>query len=193
ARDYATPIAYFGVLKTPQRTASGRAKDRFHFTQDTAEYRALLQDDVELAYGLELALLRAAPPRDIRVAFTEPDSPAAQASIERGASVIAIDGIDAVNSADAASLNAALAPRREGETHRFTLASSDGSTRSVTLGAARITHVPVQKVRTLASSGGPVGYLLFNDHMAAAESQLITAFREFQSAGIADLVIDMRY
>jgi hypothetical protein len=193
AADFATPIDYFAALKTPGTTASGRAKDRFHFTSDTANYRALSQSGVEVGYGFELAILSAAPPRDIRVAFTEPGSPAAQAAITRGAKVIAIDGIDVASGANVAGLNAGLAPTREGEAHSFTLRAPDGSDYSVTLTAARITRTPVQNVKTVSTSSGPVGYLLFNDHMATAEAQLIAAVNQLKGANIVDLVIDMRY
>lgn len=191
--DYTTPIDYFSALKTPKTTASGRAKDRFHFTSDTAAYRALSQSGVEVGYGFEPAILSPAPPRDIRVAYTEPASPASQAGIDRGAQVIAIDGIDVAAGSNVAGLNAGLTPTREGEAHSFTLRAPDGGERSVTLTAARITRTPVQNVKTVSTSGGPVGYLLFNDHMATAESQLIAAVDQLKGAGIVDLVIDMRY
>ncbi|MBU2409637.1 MAG: peptidase S41 [Gammaproteobacteria bacterium] len=193
AADYATPIVYFNVLKTPALTPSGRPKDRFHFTQDTASYRTLTQNGVEVGYGAELAYLSSTVPRDIRVAYTEAGSPAAQAAMVRGTRIIEIDGVDAIAGTDTTTLNAALAPRQEGEVHTFRLRAPDGSERSATLTAARITRTPVQNVKTIAGSGGPVGYLLFNDHLATAEAQLIAAIDQLKNAGIVDLVVDMRY
>jgi hypothetical protein len=38
-----------------------------------------------------------------------------------------------------------------------------------------------------------VGYILFNDHIATAESALITAVTQLNAWGISDLVIDIRY
>ena len=38
-----------------------------------------------------------------------------------------------------------------------------------------------------------VGYLLFNDHLATAERQLIAAIEQMQAAPINDLVLDLRY
>ena len=136
AGEYATPLAYFNVLKTPLSTPSGRPKDRFHFTADTAQYRGLSQGGVLIGYGFELAFLSAAPPRDIRVAYTEPGSPAAQAAFDRGLKLVEIDGIDVVAGADVAALNAALSPARVGETHSFKLQAPDGSLRSASLTAA---------------------------------------------------------
>jgi hypothetical protein len=62
-----------------------------------------------------------------------------------------------------------------------------------------LTVAPVTKQPVLTrsvirdSSNRNVGYLLFNDHLGAAELQLIEAFNYFNTQGVADLVLDMRY
>ena len=117
------------------------------------------------------------------MAYTEPGTPASQAAIGRGAKVIAIDGIDVAQGADVAGLNAGLSPAREGESHSFSLRAPDGSERTVSLTSARITRTPVQNVKSIPTSNGRVGYLLFNDHMATAEAQLIAAINQFKGDG----------
>jgi hypothetical protein len=195
AADFATPIEYFDALKTPALTASGNPKDRFHFTYPTAEWDALSIDSVEIGYGIQFAFLSAVPPRDLRVAYTEPGTPATQAAISRGMKVIAIDGvdIDTEDDADIDKLNAGIYPARAGEAHSFTLRTPDGIDRTVTLSATAVTRMPVQNVRTIPTPSGLVGYLLFNDHVAPAEAQLITAINQLKGDGITDLVIDLRY
>jgi hypothetical protein len=42
-------------------------------------------------------------------------------------------------------------------------------------------------------AGGKVGYILFNDHIATAEAQLIDAVTALQAEGIQDLFLDVRY
>jgi carboxyl-terminal processing protease len=51
----------------------------------------------------------------------------------------------------------------------------------------------VQNVSTIRSGGGRVGYILFNDHIATSEQLLVNAFRDLASAGVTDLVLDIRY
>jgi hypothetical protein len=51
----------------------------------------------------------------------------------------------------------------------------------------------VQDVMTLPSPYQNVGYMLFNDHIATSESELINAITQLRSAGISDLVLDIRY
>jgi len=52
--------------------------------------------------------------------------------------------------------------------------------------------VPLARVVT-SPSGHRVGYILFNDHNQGAQDQLIAAFDSMRSAGVEDLVLDMRY
>ncbi|WP_239142711.1 S41 family peptidase [Variovorax sp. WS11] len=194
AQDYATPVSYFDVLKTPKLTASGKPKDRFHFTANTEQARALAQNGTEIGYGMQLAFIGASAPRDIRVAFTEPGSPAAQAAVARGDRLIEIDGIDVVNGTDVDALNAAIAPQRAGEQHSFKLRANDGTERTLTLASASITRDPVPTLNAFNIGGGKyVGYLLFNEHLATAEYWLTSTMELFRTIGITDLVIDMRY
>ncbi|HEX7237272.1 MAG TPA: hypothetical protein VF405_09950, partial [Gammaproteobacteria bacterium] len=94
-----TTAQYFDQLKTGALTASGRAKDRFHFTYSTAEWLSLSQSGVEAGYGPLWAVVAAAPPRRVVVAYTEPGSPAANnPAFARGAVVLTVDGVDVVNS-----------------------------------------------------------------------------------------------
>lgn len=196
---YNDPIAYFDVLKTPQTTASGQPKDKFHFTYPTAAWKALSQGGVQSGYGAQWAVLAGAPPRDVRVAYIEPvSSPAATANLARGTKILAVDGIDivhTVSNSDIDAINAALYPNGSGQSHTFTVQDAGSSSqRAVTMTFAAITSVPVQGVQKISLAGGDVGYLLFNSHVATAEQQLVAAVQAFNlGAGISDLIIDLRY
>ena len=194
ADSYPTPVDYFDVLKTPALTPSGKPKDQFHFTLDTAEWAAQAQSGVELGYGFQLAVLAATPPRKVIVAFTDPGTEAAAEGIARGAEILTVDGVDVVNDGTPAgieTLNDVLFPAVAG-THTFTIRDTPGSVpRSVTLTAGTITRIPVQNVGTLPAPNQAVGYLLFNDHIATSEQLLINAIN--QLAGVTDLILDLRY
>ncbi len=193
AASYATPQAYFDALRTPALTASGRPKDRFHFRFDTPAWQALSLSGAAAGYGFELVVVKTTPPREIRVAFTEPNTPATAAGIARGAKILFVDGADAINGAAVDALNAGLYPAKANETHSFTFLDVDGSQRAVTLTSQVIVSTPVQNVRVIATPAGLTGYLLFNDHLATSESQLIAAITQLKAAGVTDLVIDVRY
>jgi carboxyl-terminal processing protease len=198
--NFSTDAAYFAVLVTTQTTASGKPKDRFHYTYPTSTWEQLSESGVQAGYGANFVVIAATPPREVVVAYTEPGSPAATppASLARGAEVLTIDGVDLVNAADQASvdtLNAGLSPQTVGESHTFTVLDAGASVpRTITLVSANVTSTPVQSVHTItAPNGNLVGYMLFNDHLATAESELVAAFSQLQGAGVQDLVLDIRY
>ena len=190
-----TTSNYFPLLKTTATTPSGRAKDKFHFTYDTAVWQALSQGGIEAGYGAEFAVLAGAPPRRIVVAFTEAGSPAV-GQLARGDEILTVDGVDAVNGGTQANvdvLNAGLFPDTTGESHTFTVRDVGSVTRTVTLVSATITHVPVPIATTLATPSGPVGYIQFNDHISTAETPLINAVNTLKNANVTDLILDLRY
>ena len=190
---YATPKAYFAVLKSPLTTPSGKAKDPFHFTYDTPTWVALAQSGVSFGYGFEVALVSATVPRSAIVAFTQPGTTAATNGIARGAAILTVDGVDVMSGTDTATINAGLFPKATG---RHTLLIRDfgaSASRTVTMDASAITEVPVQNVKTLPAPNANVGYMLFNDHIATSEAQLAAAVSQLKAAAITDLVLDIRY
>ena len=195
---YSTP-AYFNVLKTTAATPSGNPKDRFHFTYPTAEWEALSQSGVEPGYGAQFLVIASKPPRRVRVAYTEPGSPAttAPANLGRGATVLTVDGVDVVNAADSPSvdtLNEGLFPSKAGASHTFSILDVGASApRAITMVSANVTSTPVQNVGTISTATGKVGYMLFNDHLATSEQALVNAFRQLAATNLIDLVLDIRY
>ncbi|HYP71136.1 MAG TPA: S41 family peptidase [Variovorax sp.] len=192
ASDFATPQAYFDVLKTPAKTASGADKDRFHYYLDSSSFQSSTAGSGSVGYGLEAALLSALPPRDVRVAYVMPGTPAALQGIARGDKILALDGTDvAGGSADA--LNAALFPSKPGESHSMVVLSNGGVQRTVTLTSAVVVMDPVMKVSTVSSASGPVGYIQFNDHNELSERQLAKAIEDLKALNVTGLVLDLRY
>jgi len=187
---------YFDLLKTQEKTGSGAEKDKFHFSMPTEEWESFSQSGTSAGYGATFFILASLPPRKVIVAFTDPNTPAALGGVLRGDEVLTVDGADLVNGnmqADVDKLNAGLSPAASGESHTFSLRSVAGVTRTVVLTSANITSTPVQNVKVLPTAAGNVGYLLFNDHIATAESQLIAAINTLKAQGVVDLVVDMRY
>lgn len=187
---------YFQALKSTALTASGKRRDEFSFTMSTREWNALSSGGVSLGYGIEWTMASPTPPRNIRVAYVEPGSAAANAGVRRGDTLVTADGTaaDAGDTAGVAALNAALFPDVLGQTHSFVLTPAGGGSRSVSLASANVVKTPVPTSQVLTGTDGArVGYMVFNDHIAPAEAQLISAMRTFSTAGISDLVVDLRY
>jgi carboxyl-terminal processing protease len=195
---FSTTSSYFQVLKTTATTASGAPVDKFHFTYKTATWESLSNSGVQAGYGAQWVIIAGAPPRQIVVAYTEPNSPAvaSSANLARGAEVLKVDGIDAINDDTTAAvdtLNAGLFPANAGETHTFEIRDLNGTVRDISMTSADVTELSVHSVSIIQTPTGPVGYLLFNDQLAPAELQLQSAFTALQSAKVTDLVLDLRY
>jgi hypothetical protein len=193
--DYTNTLDYFAALKTPALTPSGQLKDRFHFTYTTAEWDALTTAGEEVGYGLTWSRNSATAPRTWLASIVEPGSPAANAGLKRGDMLAAVDGVDFINTRDAAGIdriNAGLFPEHAGETHRLTITRA-GASFDVSLTASVVASASVKNTKVIDTPTGKVGYLTFDDHNAVAEKQLIDAFTMFKTQGVNDLVLDMRY
>lgn len=194
------PLDYFDGLKTFAESSPGVPKDKFHFVYDTADWLSLSQSGVSVGYGATWAILASTPPRELAVAYVDPGTPADSAGLGRGDRILRVDGVDVVNDntmAGVAAINAALYPSAAGESHLFEIRDlQTQGTYMANLTAAEVTSMPVQFTQTVTSPGGAtVGYLVFNDHIATAEQELIDAIETFAAVpgGIDDLVIDIRY
>ena len=195
-----TTAQYFQLMKTMETTASGAPKDRFHFTYPTSVWEQLSGAGVEVGYGAQFEIVQATPPRSVEIAYLETNIPAADAAqkLVRGDTILTVDGADVVNATDQTSINtinAGLAPASAGETHTFTVEDPGSSTpRTVTLTAANVTSTPVLMEKTVTGvNGSTVGYILYDDQVATAESELISAINDLKSRGVTDLVLDLRY
>lgn len=184
---------YFKALRTPQLTASGKRKDQFSFTYPTAAWDALINGGAPVGYGIEWRIGSSTPPRDIRVAYVSDDSPAAQAGVRRGDTLVLADNVAADDNTapGVAALNNALFPAA-GTTHsfRFSRAGAGIADHSFTAGSVPLTPV---KATVLPVGAQKVGYILFNDHVLTAEQPLIEAFTTMQQQQVSDLVLDLRY
>jgi len=200
--DLASRTDYFAVLRTFAQTASGKDKDDFHFSEPTTEFLARRNAAPTATYGASLAAFSSTPPRDFRVRYTEPGSPAAavtngQVAFERGTRILRVNGIDLVNAnsqAEVAQLNAALFPATPGITATFDVRDADNTNRTVTLTSVNLSPTAVNRTAVIPTSNGNVGYILFNTFSPfSSEQQIVDAIRAMDAANVQDLVLDLRY
>ena len=196
-----TTADYFDLLMTSAVTPSGNPKDKFHFMLSSAEWFALSQSGAQAGYGAQFVLVANVPPRRAVVAYTDPNSPAAPQGqaprLLRGTEILTVDGVDLVNAntqTEVDTLNAGLFPTVANQAHNFTVRDVGSQViRSITMTSAIVISTPVQNVQVIATPTGPVGYMLFNDHIATAEDLLIDAITSLRDQSVVDLVLDIRY
>jgi len=202
-------VPYFDILKSNElsETGSMREKDDFHFSEPTEEFFARRNSAASSGYGFRLTSVgprdeqgRSIIPRDFRILFTEPNSPASaitdgNVNFPRGTRILSVDGADLVNGNDTTTLNNGLFPAMAGESHTFVVRDPGSSTdRTVTVTSADIAPEPVNRTEIINTSTGKVGYMLFNTFSPfEAERSLADAFEMLSDENIDDLVLDLRY
>ncbi len=200
--DFSNPRAYFSVLRTTQQTPSGRDKDVFHFSQLTEEFLRQRNSAPSAGYGASIIAFSTTVPRDFRIRFTEPNSPASEvvmgeAKLVRGTRILEVDGVDVVNatsSSDINMLNAGLFPASSGEAHTFQVQDPGGVPRNIQLVSTDLARKPVNRTRVINTATGKVGYILFNTFSPfASERDIAEAITAMSVEGISDLVLDLRY
>jgi len=190
-------LDYFDELKTSALTPSGNEKDRFHFSMSSEEWQELSSSGASVGFGFNIAIEQGdGIERKITITYSEPNTPATEANIIRGAVIVEINGasVAANDSASIEALNEGLFPSESGQQATFKiqdLASLD--IREVTLTAETIISDPVPLVKSFASTAGKVGYVVFNDHIATAERGLYDVFNQLETENIDELIIDFRY
>jgi len=169
--------------------------DRWSGRQSTESFNRFFGDGVTLGYGVSVAGLELDRDgsRPLYVRYVEPGSPAQAAGIARGDRVLEINGRSAATVVSSDDFSA-LSPTKEGDVLNISTSRSGGPARPVALTAAVYPLQPVQAVNTMRTPGGRlVGYLMVKDMISQAATPLDTAFSRFRTAGVQDVVLDLRY
>lgn len=200
--NYNDRVAYFDLLKTSETLPSGTPKDDFHFSEPTEDYLESRTSAPQAGYGANFRAVSTTPPRDFRVTYTEPGSPAAattngQVNFLRGSRILEVDGVDFVNANSQSAidtLNAGLFPSTAGESHTFRLRDPDGTERTVTLSSGNVVRQPVNETAVLNTPSGQVGYIHFTTFSPdSSEEQIVNAVQQLSDANVSDLILDLRY
>jgi C-terminal processing protease CtpA/Prc len=126
------------------------------------------------------------------VRYIIPGSDAATKDIRRGEMFTAVNGTQLTvsnyesllfGSNDSYTLNMA--------DYNGTSVSSNGKT--VQLTKTTLTENPILVKKVITVGAKKIGYLMYNGFYADFDTQLNTAFGEFKTQGITDLVLDLRY
>jgi len=189
---YATVDEYFNALL--YQGGQGFPADRWSYKEPEAKHQQFFGEGRTLGYGVYVAgrEVENRPDLPLRVRFVEPKSPAAAADIRRGDEVLAVNGRAAADMI-AANDFAVLTPANSGNQVTLQL-RRNGSTRSVTLTAVDFDLTPVPTSTVINTGDGRrTGYLVLSNFISQAEGPLDAAFGSFKTAGITELVIDLRY
>ena len=167
------------------------SKDRFSFVLTQAEADAVFQSGTATNVGFTLR-------RDtgnggvIRIAYVEPNGPAAAAGFARGMVLATVDGV-ATSFSVPAALSDKLFNSAAGTSSVIGVQDTPGGpVRTLTVTSATFGTTPLIVDRVLP--GTATGYLAYNSFATpVGEVQLADAFKRFAAAGVTDLIVDLRY
>lgn len=166
--------------------------DSFSFAQNEQQFTQFFTEGRRVGYGYALAFADAQRSL-LQFAVVEPLSPMAQAGVQRGDTVLAIDGLTPAQIA-AGGLPAVST---EGVARRFSLRQRSGLLREVTVLSANFALSPVLATATFVLNAPQgqtlVGYLAYQQFIAGSDAALKTALNKFYAAGVQELVLDLRY
>ena len=193
---YLEALRYAGGDVIPgDATAARWPRDRWTGYQPTESFNRVYGDGESLGYGVAVAgqEVLGQPDRPLYVRYVEPASPAGLAGINRGDQVLALNGrpTPEVIAADDFS---ALTAKTVGETLDLRLRTAAGNERAVSLRSAVYPLRPVDGKAVLPLPGGrQVGYLYVHQMIDQAVPRMMEAFNDFRTAGVSELVLDLRY
>ncbi|GMM92630.1 S41 family peptidase [Qipengyuania sp. MTN3-11] len=193
---FGTVQDYLDALVAPARAQS---KDRF-FTYITSieEENELINSGSSAGFGIRLGYDTVNNRVVVLEAFES--APAFPAGIDRGTELLSINGASVavlMASGGPQAVVDALGPTDPGVTRTLRFRDVGGVERSATITKTEFSLDPISDrygVRTFTNNGTSVGYINLRTFIVAdAEQQLRAAFQQFRSAGISQIILDLRY
>ncbi len=126
---------------------------------------------------------------DVRLTQVFTSSPAAQAGLARGQRILALNDRSVAEIEAAEGIDAAL----DQSAVEFSLRNPDDTQFTVAITKDVVTIDPLPQWRVINTPGGSVGYVEFITFVSTADPVFDTIFASFRQAGVADLILDMRY
>ena len=194
---YSTAQAYLDALVRPI-TSDGSGRDPgFSYLTTISEDEARYTSGAYYGFGFRYALLN--NDQDFYFSDTFEGGPAYEAGLRRGQRLLAVDmgsGFESWASivARGASSEEIFGPSDSPVTRVFRV-EDGGEERDLEVTKAELTTPPLAGEPLLIEREGlsPVGYLHFRSFIDSADGPLRAAATQFASAGVTDLVIDLRY
>ena len=167
------------------------SKDRFSFVRTQAEADAVFQSGTATNVGFTLRR-DASNGGIIRIAYVDPNGPAAAAGFARGMVLATVDGVAASTSIPQAKFDQLFNSPAGTSSEIGVQDTPGGPVRTLTVASATFGTSPLIVDRVLP--GTTTGYLAYNSFATpVGELQLADAFKRFAAAGVTDLVVDLRY
>lgn len=190
ARSKKDPNAIMEAIRPySKETGFSGAVDRWSFAVTKDEWDGV-SSGISGDFGMGVFFLTNS---DLRVSYVERESPAGKAGIRRGWRVKAINGSTNItpNNADAI-----IEGVYQSNSSSFTFTKPTGGDVNITLNAAGYREHPIFLDSVYTNGSKKTGYLVFNSFLGDTTeiyNEFNRVFNRFSSAGVSDVIIDLRY
>ena len=161
--------------------------DKWSYITEAEEYDQYFKEGIYAGHGIGT---RFDEDGKLRINLVYPGSPADSSGVTRGFAILEINGqsVETISNIDAS-----FGENVVGVVNEFKMLNTNGEIVSKTIGKAEVDIVTVLHNSIIEQNGSKIGYLVFNNFIERAETDLETAFTELAASNIDELVLDMRY
>ena len=163
--------------------------ERFSYIGSRASEDAFYSDSQFVGFGYGSAY----DGRGLRILQVFPDSPAAEAGLQRGDRIVSIGGQSVVALVQANALSTALGSSQEGFALSIRYERMDGTPVDAQMVSRAVTIPTVSYLHAYEVDGRTVGYLFFRNFVQPSRAALDEAFAALRDVGATELVLDLRY
>ncbi len=181
---FPTPEAYLEAVRYKPVDTS------FSYVTSKASSDAFYSDSQFIGFGLAY---KATSATELRIAQTFPGSPAAQAGLDRGDTLLTIGGRTVASLMASGEIGTVFGPEQVGYALDLTWRDMAGAEHAARLAKALVTIPTVSQTAVFDTGGRRVGYVHFRNFVQPSVPALDAAFAELRDAGANELVLDLRY
>ena len=161
----------------------------FSYITSRAANDAFYSDSQFIGFGLSTSLNES----EMRVLQVFPDSPAAEGGLSRGDRIVEIGGRTVASLVANGEIDSAFGPSDIGVEADIAFVNQAGTRRAAHI-VKRLVTIPTVSLTKIYNVGGRrIGYIFFRNFVQPSYEALDTAFAELATAGLDDLVLDLRY
>jgi carboxyl-terminal processing protease len=180
---FASPEAYLEAVR--YRTLDST----FSYITSRAANDAFYSESQFIGFGLSTAL------NDIEMRVTQvfPESPASEAGLSRGDRIAEIGGRLVTTLISSGEIGSAFGPSEIGVELDIAFVNQDGTRHDAHMVKRLVTIPTVSLTQVYNVDGRRIGYIFFRNFVGPSYEALDNAFAELSSAGVDELVLDLRY
>jgi carboxyl-terminal processing protease len=181
---FASPEAYLDAVRYRTLDSS------FSYITSKASSDAFYSDSQFIGFGLSY---KRTADTELRLAQTFPGGPAADAGMDRGDTLLSVNGKTVADLLRTGEINTIFGAEQVGVTADLAWRDMQGRQRSATLSKRLVTIPTVSQTAVLNAGAARVGYVHFRNFVQPSVEALNTAFTQLRDQGATELVLDLRY